>query len=73
MYIVFVLFIGVRFLIFIDDILIIGTGVGVILFFDIRVGRYLESECGYVCFFNVGSGWLVRNVYFVVFSLYFLL
>lgn len=49
---------GVRSLTFTDDILTIGTGVGVILFFDIRAGRYLESECGHACSLNVGSGWL---------------
>lgn len=50
-----------RSLTFTDDILTIGTGVGVILFFDIRAGRYLESDCGHACSLNVGSGWLVRN------------
>lgn len=66
-------FTGVRSLTFTDDILTIGTGVGVILFFDIRAGRYLESECGHACSLNVGSGWLVRNVHFVAFSLHSLL
>lgn len=62
-----VAFTGVRSLTFTDDILTIGTGVGVILFFDIRAGRYLESECGHACSLNVGSGWLVRNDHFVAF------
>lgn len=66
-------FTGVRSLTFTDDILTIGTGVGVILFFDIRAGRYLESECGHACSLNVGNGWLVRNVHFVAFSLHSLL
>ncbi|XP_061174137.1 DDB1- and CUL4-associated factor 12-like isoform X2 [Saccostrea echinata] len=49
---------GVRSLSFTDDVLTIGTGVGVVLFFDVRAGRYLESDCGHACSLMAGSGWL---------------
>lgn len=36
--------IGIRSLSFQDNVITIGTGVGVIMFYDIRAGKYLESS-----------------------------
>ncbi|KAK3098377.1 hypothetical protein FSP39_018955 [Pinctada imbricata] len=52
---------GVRSVTFRDNILTIGTGVGVILFFDINAGKYLESSCSHITNFTVGRGWLLRD------------
>lgn len=35
---------GIRSLSFQDNVITIGTGVGVIMFYDIRAGKYLESS-----------------------------
>lgn len=50
---------GVRSLSFKNDILTIGTGVGHVLFFDVKGGKYIETECGDVCSLKVAKGWLV--------------
>ena len=42
-----------------EEIITIGTGVGQILFFDLRAGRYLESGCGHTCTLELSKGWLV--------------
>jgi len=51
---------GVRSVNFVDTLLTIGTGAGAIYFFDRRVNKYLEMNCGHPCSLNVGPGWLVR-------------
>ena len=48
---------GIRSLSFKEDILTIGTGVGHVLFFDVKGGKYIGTEYGPVC--SVGKGWLV--------------
>ena len=55
----YIIFVGVRSLSFKEDILTIGTGVGRVLFFDVRGGKYIETECGQECSLKVGKGWLV--------------
>ena len=53
---------GIRSVSFRDDIITIGTGVGYILFFDLRAGKYLESGCGHSCTLNLSKGWLVSDL-----------
>ncbi|XP_052100678.1 DDB1- and CUL4-associated factor 12-like [Mytilus californianus] len=52
---------GVRSLSFKGDILTIGTGVGHVLFFDVKGGKYIETECGDVCSLKVAKGWLLHD------------
>ncbi|XP_033749617.1 DDB1- and CUL4-associated factor 12-like [Pecten maximus] len=52
---------GVRSVSFRDDVLTIGTGVGNILFFDTKAGKYLECGCGHPCTMTVGNGFLSRD------------
>lgn len=52
---------GVRSLTFKEDILTIGTGVGHVLFFDVKGGKYIETECEQVCSLKVGKGWLLHD------------
>lgn len=49
---------GVRSVSFQEEIITIGTGVGQILFFDLKAGRYLESGCGHSCTLDLSKGWL---------------
>lgn len=37
-------FTGIRCLSFQDNIITIGTGIGILMFYDIRAGKYLESR-----------------------------
>ena len=53
---------GVRSVSFQEEIITIGTGVGQILFFDLKAGRYLESGCGHSCTLDLSKGWLVSTV-----------
>ena len=50
---------GIRSLSFKKDIITIGTGMGVVLFFDVRAMKYLDNMCGHPCQLAVGPGWLV--------------
>lgn len=50
---------GIRSLSFKEDILTIGTGVGHVLFFDVKGGKYIGTEYGPVC--SVGKGWLLHD------------
>lgn len=52
---------GVRSVSFCDDVLTIGTGVGNILFFDIKAGKYLECDCGHTFTMTVGKGFLSHD------------
>ncbi|KAK3583565.1 hypothetical protein CHS0354_026154 [Potamilus streckersoni] len=52
---------GIRSVSFRDDMITIGTGVGMILFFDIKAGKYLESGCGHSCHLSLGRGWLLHD------------
>lgn len=52
---------GIRSVSFRDDIITIGTGVGYILFFDLRASKYLESGCGHSCTLNLSKGWLLHD------------
>lgn len=40
----YLIHLGIRSLSFQDNVITIGTGVGVIMFYDIRAGKYLESS-----------------------------
>ncbi|PVD19977.1 hypothetical protein C0Q70_20471 [Pomacea canaliculata] len=55
------LFQGIRSLSFQKDIITIGTGVGLVMFYDIRAGKYLENPCGHPCQLLVGNGWLKHD------------
>lgn len=55
------LFQGIRSLSFKGDIITIGTGTGIIMFYDLRAGKYLESVCGHPCQLAVGQGWLRQD------------
>lgn len=55
----YVCVLGIRSLSFKEDVLTIGTGVGHVLFFDIKAGKYFDCNCGHACTLNVGHGWLV--------------
>ncbi|KAL5005380.1 hypothetical protein ScPMuIL_018836 [Solemya velum] len=52
---------GVRSVSFQKDIITIGTGVGQILFFDLKAGKYLECNCGHACSLEVGDGMLLHD------------
>lgn len=52
---------GIRSLSFKEDVLTIGTGVGHVLFFDIKAGKYFDCNCGHACTLNVGHGWLLHD------------
>ncbi|KAK7477820.1 hypothetical protein BaRGS_00030898 [Batillaria attramentaria] len=46
-----------------------GTGVGLVMFYDLRAQKYLESPCGHPCQLPVGQGWLrhdenYRDIFF---------
>ena len=50
---------GIRSLSFTKDIITIGTGTGLVMFYDVRACKYLESVCGHPCQLAIGPGWLV--------------
>ncbi|XP_064607829.1 DDB1- and CUL4-associated factor 12-like isoform X2 [Liolophura sinensis] len=52
---------GIRSLSFQEDIVTVGTGVGLILFYDLRAGKYLDCHCGHPCRLTVGPGWLLHD------------
>ena len=52
---------GVRSLSFRKDILTIGTGVGHMLFYDLRAEKYMECGCSHPFTLDVGRGWLVMS------------
>ncbi|XP_041376304.1 DDB1- and CUL4-associated factor 12-like [Gigantopelta aegis] len=52
---------GIRSVNFNEEIITIGTGVGVILFYDLRAGKYLEMNCGHACSLTVSQGWLKHD------------
>ncbi|XP_046584894.1 DDB1- and CUL4-associated factor 12-like [Haliotis rubra] len=49
---------GIRSVSFNEDILTIGTGYGMVLFYDLRACKYIQHNCGHACYLSVGSGWL---------------
>ncbi|KAL8595843.1 hypothetical protein ACOMHN_012261 [Nucella lapillus] len=67
-----VMFQGIRSLSFKKDIVTIGTGLGQVLFFDVRAMRYLDDrnkERPGLCQLSVGQGWLredenYRDIFF---------
>lgn len=52
---------GIRSLKFNEDVLSIGTGSGIMYFFDIRASSYLELTCRHPCNLVMGSGWLLQD------------
>ena len=57
-------FAGIRSVSFKGDIVTIGTGSGMIYFYDLRAGKYLEMNCGHHLALEVGKGWLVSILHF---------
>jgi len=49
---------GVRSVSFRDYVLTIGTGLGSILFYDLRARKFLEKPDGSQCVYKAGKGWL---------------
>lgn len=56
--------IGIRSLSFQDNVITIGTGVGVIMFYDIRAGKYLESSINSsrAVVLKTSRGYVVSNI-----------
>ncbi|KAK7116122.1 DDB1- and CUL4-associated factor 12-like [Littorina saxatilis] len=52
---------GIRSLSFKRDIITIGTGMGLVMFYDVRAAKFLENQTGYPCQLAVGSGWLRQD------------
>eukprot|EP00794_Sanderia_malayensis_P009831 gene9831-10839_t len=53
---------GVRSLSFKDYVLTIGTGMGSILFYDLRAQKFLENSDGSSCQYKIGKGWLRDDI-----------
>ncbi|XP_050400542.1 DDB1- and CUL4-associated factor 12 [Patella vulgata] len=49
---------GIRSVCFNSDIISIGTGIGYMLFYDLRANKYLEHGCKHSLSLNVSKGWL---------------
>lgn len=60
---------GIRSLSFQDNIITIGTGVGVIMFYDIRAGKYLESSINSsrAVVLKTSRGYVVCIFFFIIF------
>ena len=56
---------GVRSLSFLSTVMTIGTGMGSIMFYDLRINRFLERADGSPCFLKVGRGWLVSFIFLI--------
>ena len=56
---IFHIVLGVRSLSFRDNVLTIGTGLGSILFYDLRAQKFLERPDNTPCHYKVGNGFLV--------------
>ncbi|CAH1795744.1 unnamed protein product [Owenia fusiformis] len=52
---------GIRSVSFRNDVVTIGTGQGAVLFYDLRMGKYLECDCGHPCQLTAGKGWLAHD------------
>ncbi|XP_052277575.1 DDB1- and CUL4-associated factor 12-like isoform X9 [Dreissena polymorpha] len=53
--------VGIRSVSFRNDIITFGTGMGHILFYDLRAKKYLESGCGHFCSLRLGKGWMLHD------------
>ena len=53
---------GIRSASFQGDVLTIGTGVGILMFYDVRAGKYLESKINSTrtVVLKASKGWVVR-------------
>ena len=59
---------GIRSVTFKDNVITIGTGSGLVLFFDIRAQKFLECDCGHLCKLKAGKGYLVSVMYLTIFK-----
>ena len=57
----FFFFWGVRSVSFRDYVLTIGTGLGSIMFYDLRARKFLDRPDGTQCIYKAGKGWLVSE------------
>jgi hypothetical protein len=57
---------GIRSVSFKGNILTIGTGIGLVLFWDIRAAKFLEStmNSNRAVSLRASKGWVVRRIYF---------
>ena len=57
---------GVRSVSFKGNILTIGTGIGIMLFYDLRAGKFLEStmNSNRAVSLKASKGWMVRKLYY---------
>jgi hypothetical protein len=55
--------VGIRSASFMGDILTIGTGVGVLMFYDLRAGKYMESSLNQTrtVVLKASKGWVVSK------------
>lgn len=62
---------GIRSVSFRGDILTIGTGSGVVLFYDLRATKYMHfNDRPGEIMFKTNTGWVVRTFYFIILSKY---